>query len=97
MFRSISEAPLFAIAIIVLAVAALGTNNLVTGASSNDDTTASQKSFGPIKQINAGLLNVGYASRPASDLTATRGIFASEIVKRGRYPEHKCLSKREAQ
>ena len=61
MFRSISKAPLFAIAIIVLAAAALGTNNLATGASSNDDTTASQKSFGPIKQINAGLLNVGYA------------------------------------
>jgi hypothetical protein len=61
MFRNISGTPFFALAIIVLAAATLGANNLATGASSNDDTTASQKSFGPIKQINAGLLNVGYA------------------------------------
>src|SRR5262245_58001224 len=61
MFRSISQTPFFALIIIVLAAAALGANNLAPGASSNDDTTLSQKSLGPIKQINAGLLNVGYA------------------------------------
>ena len=61
MFRRISKARFIALAIIVLAAAALGPNSLATGGSSNDDTTASQKSFGPIKQINAGLLNVGYA------------------------------------
>src|SRR5499425_2611304 len=61
MFRSISETPFFRIAIIVLAAAALGANHPATGASTKDDATASQKSFGPIKQINAGLLNVGYA------------------------------------
>src|SRR5690349_16945928 len=61
MFRNITGIPFFALAITVLAGAALGANNPETGTSSNDDTTASQKSFGPIKQINAGLLNVGYA------------------------------------
>jgi len=61
MLRSTSETASFALAILVLVAAALGPNNLAAGASSNDDRTASQKSLGPIKQINAGLLNVGYA------------------------------------
>jgi pimeloyl-ACP methyl ester carboxylesterase len=61
MFRSICETRFFVLAIIVLAVAPLGANSLATSASGNDGTTASQESFGPIKQINAGLLNVGYA------------------------------------
>jgi pimeloyl-ACP methyl ester carboxylesterase len=61
MFRGISKTTFVALAIIVLAAALLGANKLATGASSNDGITASQKSFGPIKQINAGLLSVGYA------------------------------------
>jgi len=61
MFRSICETRFFVLAIIVLAVAPLGANSLATSASGNDGTTASQESLGPIKQINAGLLNVGYA------------------------------------
>ena len=61
MFPSIIKTPLFALAIIILASAVSGANNPAAGASSNDDRTASQKSLGPIKQINAGLLNVGYA------------------------------------
>jgi len=61
MFRSMSKTPFFPLAIMVLAAAAFGANNRATPASSNDDTTATQNSLGPIKQINAGLLNVGYA------------------------------------
>jgi len=61
MFRSIRDTLFFAIALIVLATAALGVNNPATDSSSNDGTTASETSLGPIKQINAGLLNVGYA------------------------------------
>ena len=61
MFRSIRSIFFFAVAIMILAAAPLGANNLANGTSSNDETTAAQKSFGPIKHINAGLLNVGYA------------------------------------
>jgi pimeloyl-ACP methyl ester carboxylesterase len=60
MFRSIRKTPFFALAIIVLAAAAWGANDHATTASSNDVTISSQKSFGAIKQINAGVLNVGY-------------------------------------
>src|SRR5215470_6109654 len=60
MFRNISCTRFFTLAIIVLSAAALSANALATDASSNNDTTVSEKSFGPIKQINAGLLNVGY-------------------------------------
>ena len=70
MFRGICERPFFALAIIVLAAVALGANNLASGESSNDGTTASQKSFGPIEQINAGLLNVGYAEAGPANGTA---------------------------
>jgi len=61
MLRSTSETASFALAILVLVAAALGPNNLAAEAFSNDDRTAPQRSLGPIKQINAGLLNVGYA------------------------------------
>ena len=67
MFQSISKTPSFTVAIIVLAAGALGANNLATGESSTDGATDSQKSFGPITQINAGLLSVGYVeARPAN-------------------------------
>lgn len=61
MFRSINAIFFFAVASMILAAAPLGANNLANGTSSNDETPAAQKSFGPIKHINAGLLNVGYA------------------------------------
>jgi pimeloyl-ACP methyl ester carboxylesterase len=61
MFRSIITTSFLAVAIMILVAVPFGATNLANGASSNDDTTASQKSFGPIKQIDAGLLNVGYA------------------------------------
>jgi hypothetical protein len=60
MFRSISAISIFAVAIMILAAVPLGANNLAIATSNNDEKTAAQKSFGPIKQINAGLLNVGY-------------------------------------
>jgi pimeloyl-ACP methyl ester carboxylesterase len=61
MLRSIITTSFLAAAIMILVAVPFGATNLANGASSNDDTTASQKSFGPIKQIDAGLLNVGYA------------------------------------
>jgi pimeloyl-ACP methyl ester carboxylesterase len=61
MFRSIITTSFLAVAIMILVAVPFGATNLANGASSNDDTTTSQKSFGPIKQIDAGLLNVGYA------------------------------------
>jgi hypothetical protein len=54
MFRSISTTSFVAVAIMILAAVPLGANNLANGASNNDEKTAAQKSFGPIKQINAG-------------------------------------------
>jgi len=60
MFRSISGVPSVATAIVVLASATVGATAPGAVESRNDGTTASQRSFGPVKQINAGLLSVGY-------------------------------------
>jgi len=62
MFRSISTTSFFAVAIMILAAVPLGAaNDLANSRSNKDETSAAQNPFGPIKQINAGLLNVGYA------------------------------------
>jgi len=62
MFRSISAIFFFAVAIMILAAVPLGAaNDLANSRSNKDETSAAQNPFGPIKQINAGLLNVGYA------------------------------------
>jgi pimeloyl-ACP methyl ester carboxylesterase len=62
MFRSISTTSFFAVAIMILAAVPLGAaNDLANSRSNKDQTSAAQNPFGPIKQINAGLLNVGYA------------------------------------
>jgi hypothetical protein len=49
-----------ATAVTIIAVATLGMSGLAEAQSSKQDLSVSDTSFGPIKQIDAGLLNVGY-------------------------------------
>jgi 2-methylaconitate cis-trans-isomerase PrpF len=44
----------------ILATVTLGTSSLAKAQSSEQNVSISHTSFGPIKQIDAGLLNVGY-------------------------------------
>jgi pimeloyl-ACP methyl ester carboxylesterase len=69
MFRNTHRHGFFTIVVITIAACALGM--VPAQAQSNQPNTAgSASSFGPIKQINAGLLNVGYVELGPANGTA---------------------------
>ncbi len=70
MFRHIHCRLIFAIAVIVCAAATLGMAGLADAQSGKQSVPGSHTSLGPIKQIDAGLLNVGYVELGPADGTA---------------------------
>jgi pimeloyl-ACP methyl ester carboxylesterase len=70
MFRHIHCRLLFAIAVIACAAATLGMAGLADAQYSKQNVPGSHTSLSPIKQIDAGLLNVGYVELGPADGTA---------------------------
>jgi hypothetical protein len=58
-----------AVAVTIIAAVTLAMSGLAEAQSSRENVPSSNGSFGPIKQIDAGLLNVGYAEAGPSDGT----------------------------
>ena len=56
-----------AIAVTILAAVTLAVSGLAEAQPSKQNVPSSNGSFGPIKQIDAGLLNVGYAEAGPAD------------------------------
>ncbi len=70
MFRHIQCRLIFAAVVITCAAATLGMAGLADAQSGKQNVPGSHTSLSPIKQIDAGLLNVGYVELGPADGTA---------------------------
>ena len=67
MFENNHRRQLFARTIAIISVVALALMCVAAAQSSKQNGSSSDSSFGPIKQIDAGLLNVGYVEAGPTD------------------------------